>query len=132
MSSNPHSSFYFFDSSSLSVVAGGASALDSPFLHIHNLEEAESFLKSYGYQINNPDDLTRLWYFHRRALVLMTEKLNVDPAEIPIVIREKEELKDIRQLLIFASQRDQPHIQKMGVRLFKMYARFCSCRNRFI
>ncbi len=110
--SNLHSSFYFFDSSSLFVVAGGTSALDTPFLHIHNLEEAESFLKSYGYSYNNPEDLTRLWYFHRRALVLMTEKLKINPADIPSIIKNKDELKDIRQLLIFASQRDQPEVQK--------------------
>lgn len=110
--SDPHSSFYFFDSSSLSVVAGGASALDSPFLHIHNFEEAEAFLKSYGYSINNPEDLTRLWYFHRRALVLMTERLKINVAEIPNVIRDKAELKDIRQLLIYASQKESPQIQK--------------------
>ena len=70
-----HSSFYFFDPSSLSVVAGGASALDRPSLHIHNLEEAESFIKSYGYQINLPEDLTRLWYFHRRSVISTKARL---------------------------------------------------------
>ena len=111
MSDSP-SSFYFFDSSSLSVVAGGISALDSPFLYIHNLEEAESFLKSYGYSIHAPDDLSRLWYFHRRALVLMTEKLKINYADIPLLIRDKTELKDIRHLLIFASQKEKPEIQR--------------------
>ena len=107
-----HSSFYFFDPSSLSVVAGGASALDRPSLHIHNLEEAESFIKSYGYQINLPEDLTRLWYFHRRALVLMTERLKIDIDSIPTKIKNKEELQDIRKLLIYASQNENAELQK--------------------
>jgi uncharacterized protein (TIGR04562 family) len=107
-----HSSLYSFDSSALSVVAGGVSALDTPFLHIHNLEDAESFIKSYGYTISHPEDLERLWYFHRRALVLMTEKLKIDINEIPEQIKNKESLKDIRQLLIYASQKSEGHLQK--------------------
>ena len=109
---NNHSSFYFFDPSSLSVVAGGASALDRPSLHIHNLEEAEAFLKSYGYQVSSPTDLTRLWYFHRRALVLMTERLKIDLESIPGAIRNREELCDIRNLLIYASQNTNSEMQR--------------------
>lgn len=107
-----HSSLYFFDPSSLSVVAGGASAIDRPNLHIHSLEEAESFLRSYGYKINQPEDLERLWYFHRRALVLMTEKLNIKMEDIPLEIKSKDELKDIRHLLIYASQMENKNLQK--------------------
>ncbi len=107
-----HSSFYFFDESSLGVVAAGASAIDRPFLHIHSLDEAESFLRSYGYKINNPEHLERLWYFHRRALVLMTERLKLDIMEIPVQVKSKEELKDIRFLLIYASQFDDKKLQK--------------------
>ena len=100
-----HSSFFYFDDSSLSVVAGGASALDRKSLDIHGLDEAESFLRSYGYQISNPDDLERLWYFHRRALVLMNEKLQIGLEKLPTELKSKEELKDIRNLLIYASQK---------------------------
>lgn len=107
-----HSSIYSFDSSSLSVVAGGASALDTARLHIHNLEDAESFIKSYGFNIQDHDDLERLWYFHRRALVLMTEKLKIDINEIPEVIKNKATLCDIRQLLIYASLTNEPGLQK--------------------
>lgn len=107
-----HSSLYSFDSSSLSVVAGGASALDTPRLHIHNLEDAESFIKSYGYNVNDHDDLERLWYFHRRALVLMTEKLKIEIKEIPDVLKNKETLKDIRQLLIYASNKNEAGLQR--------------------
>ncbi len=107
-----HSSFYFFDESSLSVVAGGASALDRTKLHIHNLEDAESFLKSYGYQLSNHEQSERLWYFHRRALVLMTEKLKLDVNEIPDEIKNKEQLQDIRKLFIYASQNQNQKLQK--------------------
>lgn len=114
-----HSSFYFFDPSSLSVVAGGASALDRKSLNVHGLDEAESFLRSYGYQISKGDDLERLWYFHRRALVLMGEKLRINLDEMPAEIKSKEALKDVRLLLIYASQTNNKELQKWSCALLR-------------
>lgn len=114
-----HSSFYFFDESSLAVVAGGASALDRPNLHVHSLEEAESFLKSYGYNIHNHENLERLWYFHRRAMVLMQEKLKIDMTSLPEVLRSKEHLIDIRKLLIYASQNEDKNLQRWSCALLR-------------
>lgn len=114
-----HSSYYFFDGTSLSVVAGGASALDRKSLNIHGLDEAESFLRSYGYQITNPDDLERLWYFHRRALVLMSERLLVSLDQMPGELKNKENLKDIRNLLIYASQTENKNLQKWSCALLR-------------
>src|SRR3989338_9032002 len=112
-----HSSYYFFDDTSLSVVAGGASALDRKSLNIHGLDEAESFLRSYGYHITNPDDLERLWYFHRRALVLMSERLLISLDLMPNELKNKENLKDIRNLLIYASQTENKNLQKWSCAL---------------
>ncbi|MEQ1723681.1 MAG: TIGR04552 family protein, partial [Pseudobdellovibrio sp.] len=107
-----HSSFYLFDESSLSVVAGGASALDKKSLNIHGLDEAESFLRTYGYNILNPEDLERLWYFHRRAQVLMSEKLMINLDEMPQELKTKASLGDIRNLLIYASQSENTNLQR--------------------
>lgn len=95
-----------FDNSYLSSVAGGQSAIDIPFLNIHSLAEAESFIRSYGYNINQNEDLERLWYFYRRAFVLLTEKLLIDINEIPEIFHDRKKLGDIRYLLIYASSRD--------------------------
>ena len=114
-----HSSFYFFDPSSLSVVAGGASALDGRSLNIHSLVEAESFLRSYGYQISVPDDLERIWYFHRRSLVLMSEKLHIDLSEMPEELKSKESLKDIRYLLIYASQTENKELKRWSCAILR-------------
>lgn len=115
----PHSSFYFFDESSLSVVAGGASALDRNNLNIHGLDEAESFLRNYGYLISNPHDLERLWYFHRRALVLMREKLLISLERMPDELKNKEKLGDIRNLLIYASQTKNKNLQTWSCALLR-------------
>lgn len=93
-----------FDFDSLNAVAGGKSAIDIPKLRIHTLDEATQFLNSYGYNFNNQKDIERLWYFHRRAYVLMIEKLKFLDAEIPEVIKERKQLQDIRNLLIYASK----------------------------
>lgn len=114
-----HSSYYYFDDSSLSVVAGGASALDRKSLDIHGLDEAESFLRTYGYQITNPDDLERLWYFHRRALVLISEKLLISLENLPEELKSKDKLKDIRNLLIYASQTENKNLQTWSCALLR-------------
>ncbi len=114
-----HSSFYSFDASSLSVVAGGASALDRRSLNIHGLDEAESFIKCYGYQLSQAEDLERLWYFHRRALVLMSEKLRINLDVMPTELKNKENLKDIRNLLIFASQEENKELKKWSCAILR-------------
>lgn len=124
-----HSSFYFFDNSSLSVVAGGASALDRKSLNIHGMDEAESFLKSYGYQITNAEELERLWYFHRRALVLMSERLHIDLDNMPEELRSKENLKDIRHLLIYASQAENSGLQRWACALLRCMHVFVHSEN---
>ena len=96
-------SFYKFNFEELSVVAGGQSAIDQPRLNIHNMSEADSFLKGYGFDLSNQNDLNKLWYFHRQAFILLTSKLKFAENEIPEIIRNPEKLLDLRNLLIWAS-----------------------------
>ena len=92
-----------FDETSLLVVAGGESTLDQKSLNIKNFDDANSFIKSYGFDFNKPTEQERLWYFHRRAMVLITERLNYTLEEIPEQVRRPEVLVDIRNLLIWSS-----------------------------
>ena len=114
-----HTSHYQFDPNALSVVAGGASVLDQPKLQIHSPQEADAFLKSYGFDLSNPDDLKRVWYFHRRAVVLLTEKLKFSLDEIPEKIRDPEKLHDLRNLLIWASQKSDSSLQNWSCALLR-------------
>ncbi len=94
-----------FDPDVLQSLAGGLSAIDNPRLNLSTVESARAFIKSYGYDLNHEKDLNRIWYFHRRALVLLTEKLGFSENEIPEVLRDRKQLGDISQLLLFASSR---------------------------
>lgn len=103
---------FSFDPDVLQTVAGGRSALEMRRLHILNLEAANSFLKSYGFDINNESDVRKLWHHHRRAIVLMTEKLGFVEASIPPEIRDPKVLEDVRLLLLYASRESTDPLQK--------------------
>ncbi|KYG65390.1 TIGR04552 family protein [Bdellovibrio bacteriovorus] len=102
---------FIFDSSILNSVVGGHSAIEIPRLNIHSLEAATSFLLSYGFDFTKENDLEKLWYYHRRALVLMLEKLGFEDKELPEIFRDRRQLGDIRQLLIYASSQDPEQVQ---------------------
>lgn len=104
--------YFNFDPTALSVIAGGASTLDQFKLYIHDLDEADAFVKSYGFDYSNEEDLKRLWYFHRRAIVLMTNKLKFKLEDIPKEIHNPEDLKDLRHLLVWATYHENPIVQK--------------------
>jgi len=87
----------------LKSVVGGKSAIDLPRLQIHTPDEASAFLAAYGFDLTLVEDQKKLWYFHRRALVFLSERLGFDLQEIPEVLREPKQLGDIRQLLLLAS-----------------------------
>ncbi len=114
-----HTSHYQFDPNALSVLAGGVSVLDQPKLHIHSPQEADAFLKSYGFDLSINNDQKRLWYFHRRAVVLLTEKLKFSVTDIPEKIRDPEKLVDLRNLLIWASQTADSALQKWSCALLR-------------
>lgn len=91
----------------LHSVAGGRSAIDTPRLHVKSLEQASSFIQSYGFDPKNPQDLEKMWYYHRRALVLIVEKLGFEMQEVPELLRERKTLGDIRRLLLLASSSEE-------------------------
>ena len=102
---------FIFDSSILSSVVGGRSAIDIPKLSIHSLEAASSFLLSYGFDTQSQSEVEKLSYYHRRALVLMVEKLGFKEEEIPEVFRDLRQLGDVRKLLIYASSSDPDQLE---------------------
>lgn len=91
----------------LNSVAGGRSAIDTPRLNVKSLEQATSFIESYGFDYNNAHDQEKIWYYHRRALVLIVEKLGFDLSEVPELLRERKNLGDIRRLLLLASSNEE-------------------------
>src|SRR5690606_23616115 len=77
-----------------------------PKLHIKSIAQAREFIANYGFDLNDENHLNQVWYFHRRALVLLTERLGFAENEIPELLRDRKQLDDIAQLLVFASSSD--------------------------
>jgi uncharacterized protein (TIGR04552 family) len=120
-----------FDPSILNSVVGGLSAVDIPRLNIHSLEDAEVFLKTYGYDLSKPEVLEKTWYFHRRSIVLLTERLGYDENEIPAELRERKSLNDIRWLFVYASSRneDQKKLQRWSCAILRVMHVYVHAEN---
>jgi uncharacterized protein (TIGR04562 family) len=108
-----------FDSDILHSIVGGRSAVDLPALNLKNINEADAFIKGYGFDCSLPEEMERLWYFHRRALVLIQDKLGFSLDEIPEDLRERKLLEDPRKLLLFASQTEDPQRQRWACALLR-------------
>lgn len=94
---------FHFSQIVLESVAGGRSVIDLPRLACRSEADASQFLLAYGYDLENSDQAEKLWHIHRRALVLLTEKLGFTEDQIPAQLRDRRQLGDLRRLLIFAS-----------------------------
>ena len=120
-----------FQASVLNSVIGGRSSLDLPRLHIHEIEDASAFLAGYGFQLEDEQTVKRLWYFHRRALVFLEEKLGFDSKEIPEILRDPKQLGDIRNLLYLASsdKAAESKLQKWSCALLRVMHVFVHTEN---
>lgn len=118
-----------FDSQIIHSIVGGQSAIDTPRLNIKNLAEADSFIRGYGFDPESSQDLERLWYYHRRAMVLMVEKLGFSKEEIPQALRDQKYLEDIRKLLLMASQTEFPDLQKWACAFLRCMHVFVHSEN---
>lgn len=120
-----------FSESVLRSVVGGKSALDMPHLNIRSPEDAEAFIQGYGFDLSQEIDVKKLWYFHRRALVFIEEKLGYTALEIPEVLRDPKQLGDIRQLLLLASSSHPPEkeLQRWSCAILRVMHVFVHSEN---
>ncbi len=120
-----------FDQDIMRSIVGGTSAIDMPKLSIKNLEAATSFIKNYGFDIDKPEVLEKVWYYHKRATSLIREKLLVDGEEIPEELTDPKKLEDIRSLLVFASSTDksQKKLQRWSCAILRVMHIFVHAEN---
>lgn len=95
-----------FDAAILKSVVGGKSSIDMPKLNIRNQNEAQAFAQGYGFDLTDQKTVEKLWYFHRRAMVLLQEKLGFTKEEIPEILSDRKQLEDLTKLLLWASSTD--------------------------
>lgn len=118
-----------YDVSILRTMVGGESSLDAPRLYIEDAEEAYAFLKGYGFDLHDSKQEKRLWYYHMRALSFLREKILDKDEEIPEVIADPKQLKDIRQLLIWASQKEPSELKSWACAVLRVAHVFVHSEN---
>lgn len=97
---------------SVNVVLEGGSILDVPRLEVKTIEEATEFIKAYGFDVNDPDDLNLVWRFFNDAIQFIEKTLACpDHPKVPEHLRSEKAINDIRRLFVMASQKQKSEDQ---------------------
>jgi uncharacterized protein (TIGR04562 family) len=91
----------------LRTVLSGDSAIDFNRLEIPNLDSANQFIQSYGYDATKSEDVEELWGVHRKSVSLLREHLMEDGEKIPEELGDPSLLGEIGNLLVLASQKNE-------------------------
>jgi uncharacterized protein (TIGR04562 family) len=91
----------------LRTVLSGDSAIDFSRLEIPNLDSANRFIESYGFNSANSDDVEELWGIHRKSVSLLREHLMEEGEKIPEELGDPSLLGEIGNLLVLASQKNE-------------------------
>ncbi len=92
-----------FHSQALNCLVGGQSVLELKKLNVDRLETATSFLMAYGYDFNLKEDQDFLYKVYAQAITFIRTNLLYGSEKIPEEIADLTKLKDIRNLLVYAS-----------------------------
>lgn len=113
-------SFTNLDPSILEIVLGSKSTIDLPKMTVHSRDEAIQFIFTYGYDINDYKDAEILWKTHRLAIEILEEEVLDVAEELPAKVRNREELKDLTDLLLIASYADGSALQKYACAILRV------------
>ncbi|MBK9294136.1 MAG: TIGR04552 family protein [Oligoflexia bacterium] len=95
-----------FPSQMMKTIIGGYSTIDVPHLDFHSLEEVGEFIKTYGYDLSQPEEVEAVWSIYEQSILLL-QKYILDPHEkIPDVLLTRQSVEDIRRLFLYASTKD--------------------------
>jgi uncharacterized protein (TIGR04562 family) len=117
-----------FDPISFESMIGGLSTLDIPRINIQTAEQAKEYLLSYGYDVSKEEDVSRLWGYHRRAVNYIQSELLKPGENIPEVLVEPNQLKEIWNLFIYASTQNS-QVQRWACGLLKVMHIFVHLEN---
>lgn len=101
---------------------GGQSPLDFVRLSIDSVDEAEDFLRSYGFDWQDPEDQKQILEYYQRALVFVKERILEEGESLPDPIGDYNEFKDVRYLFFYANPKNHKseELQKMSCALLKV------------
>lgn len=97
---------YQFRRHALETLLGGVSPLDLTQISVDSVEEAQNLMHNYGYDWNDDEDRKQILSFYQKALVFLKSEMMIEGDKIPDPVGDFNEFKDIRQLLVFASEKN--------------------------
>lgn len=118
-----------FPQEGLNTILYGVSAIDHEHLDIHDIESAQRFIRSYGFDINKAEDLEEVWYYHRKSVSILREHLLEAGEIIPDVLTDPSKLQNIGQLLIYASSAEEKELQKWACAILRVMHAFAHIQN---
>ncbi len=122
-------SFGSISEQNLRTVLSGDSAIDFSRLEISNLESANQFIQSYGYNATKSEDVEELWGIHRKSVSLLREHLMEDEEKIPDELGDPSLLGEIGNLLVMASQKEQSERQRWACAILKVMHAYAHVKN---
>ncbi len=97
-----------FDPQAFVSLIGGEAIVEAPRLHLQSRDEAYAFLKAYGYDMEVQSDRERAWLIHSRAVTYLRTRILKANETLPDEVADPRQLKDLTNLLLWASLRDSP------------------------
>lgn len=112
----------------LRTVLSGDSTIDFTRLEITNLESANQFIESYGFNASKSEDVEELWGIHRKSVSLLREHLMEDDEKIPDELADPSLLGEIGNLLVLASQNESEN-QRWACAILKVMHAYAHVKN---
>lgn len=113
----------------LKTVLSGDSAIDFTHLEILNLESANQFIQSYGFNSSKSEDAEELWGIHRKSVSILREHLLEDGEKIPDELGDPSLLGEIGNLLVIASQKENSENQRWACAILKVMHAYAHVKN---
>lgn len=119
-----------FPFDSLGAIVGGASAIDVPRLRVSGMAEANEFLRCYGFDWASPSHRLDLELIRTEALAFLEDELLTEPGD-PAIPDEIREQRDIRKLLLWASNRNLTVLQPWSCSVLRLMHTIAHCHSYF-
>lgn len=113
----------------LRTVLAGDSAIDFSRLEISNLDLANKFIQSYGFDSTKSEDVEEIWGIHRKAVSLLREHLMEEGEKIPDELGDPSLLGEIGNLLVLASQKENSERQRWSCAILKVMHAYAHVKN---
>ncbi len=100
----------YFRRQGLHSMIGGVSVLDAPRLSVRDLDQANSFIHSYGYNLADKDDEQVVYSYFRQAVTFLEDRFAKEEGFSVFELFDNNGVEDAQTLLVAASNRESDYV----------------------